>query len=326
MRFQPAADVAELLTMQSGLLTRAQALSAGVPSSVIDNQLRAGRWQRLHNGVYATYSGRPGRDAELWAAVLRAGSSAALSHRTAAELNGLTDEPSQLIHITIPAWQRTAPMAGAVLHRSRAFTKMVHPTLMPPRTTVEHTTLDLTQSCKRFEDAFGWLCRAVGRGLTTPELLRSAMSGRARVRWRADLELALGDIGLGVRSPLERRYVADVERPHGLPKAERQAKLVTAIGSRYADNLYRLAGLAVELDGRAAHPPEQHRADSLRDNAHAGLGIVTLRYGWTDVTSRPCAVATEIAALLNSRGQPVRLTKCGPTCPVEPWASNGAAN
>jgi hypothetical protein len=33
--------------------------------------LSSGRWQRLHTGVYATFSGEPGRRCALWAAVLR---------------------------------------------------------------------------------------------------------------------------------------------------------------------------------------------------------------------------------------------------------------
>jgi hypothetical protein len=46
------------------------------------------RWRRLHPGVYAAFSGQPGRDPVLWAAVLRAGPRAILSHETAAELHG----------------------------------------------------------------------------------------------------------------------------------------------------------------------------------------------------------------------------------------------
>ena len=46
--------------------------------------MRSGRWQRLQRGVYATFSGEPTRQTALWAALLRAGPGAVLSHQTAA--------------------------------------------------------------------------------------------------------------------------------------------------------------------------------------------------------------------------------------------------
>lgn len=314
MRLELSGGLQQLLDRPSGVVSRAQAARIGLAPAAVDNHLRSGRWQRLQHGVYATFTGPPGREAVLWAALLRAGPAAALSHRTAAELHKLTSEQSRLVHITVPAWQRVEPFSGVVLHHSRAFSKIVHPTATPPRTRVEHTVLDLSESCASFDDAFTWLCRAVGRGLTTPQLLRAAMAERSRLRWRPDLMIAVGDIGAGVLSLLERRYVCDVERPHGLPQAKRQAQTVIGGRSRYIDNLYEEAMLAVELDGQAAHPPERRWSDGHRDNAHAALGLQTLRYSWSDVKERPCAVAAEVGALLNMRGQAVQLRRCRPSC------------
>jgi len=58
---------------QRGVITRRQALSAGLGAGLIESRLELGRWQRLHTGVYAAFSGPPDRQATLWAAVLRAG-------------------------------------------------------------------------------------------------------------------------------------------------------------------------------------------------------------------------------------------------------------
>jgi hypothetical protein len=73
---------------QSGVVSRAQALRAGLTVDMIKFRVRSGRWQQLHPGVYATFSGIPGRGAWLWAALLAAGPGAVLSYQTAAELNG----------------------------------------------------------------------------------------------------------------------------------------------------------------------------------------------------------------------------------------------
>jgi very-short-patch-repair endonuclease len=305
-----------LLERQCGVLSRQQAASLGVPSTLVDNRLRSGRWQRLQQGVYATFTGTPSREAMLWSALLRAGQTAALSHHTAAELHGLTDQRSSLIHVTVADTQRVAPIRGVRLHHSRLIHGIVHPTASPPRTPVEDTVLDLVQSAMSFDDAFGWLCRAVGRRLTTTERLREVLGSRSRVRWRKDICIGLGEIRAGVHSPLERRYVTSVERAHGLPAAHRQAVVVIGGHRRYVDNLYEDALLAVELDGRAAHPAEQRWADSHRDNELAGAGIVTLHYNWYDVSAGSCRTAAEVARLLTLRGTAMQVRRCGPGCSV----------
>jgi hypothetical protein len=79
--------------------------------------LRNRRWQPLYRGVYAAFTGEPSRTAWRWAAVLRAGEGAALSHYTAAELDRLTDRASNVIHVTI-GHDRRGPSrrAGTCIH------------------------------------------------------------------------------------------------------------------------------------------------------------------------------------------------------------------
>jgi len=185
-----------------------------------------GRWQRLQTGVYATFTGVPSRDAQLWAVVLRAGMGAALSHQTAAQLHGIADCHDEPIHVMVPVTRHPLPIRGAIVHRSRRLDEARHPVLLPSRTRVEETVIDLTQAAASFDDAFGWLCRGVGGRLTTAGRLQAALDARPKIRWRAGLSAALGDVGSGVMSGLEHRYVTAVERPHGLPAARRQAKVV----------------------------------------------------------------------------------------------------
>jgi very-short-patch-repair endonuclease len=142
------------------------------------------------------------------------------------------------------------------------------------------------------------------------------MQSRSRIRWRAQLELALSDIADGVMSPLEHRYVDDVERAHGLPAAKRQVLIIRDSRPQYLDNLYEELGIGVELDGQAYHPTEQRWQDIGRDNALAVDGIQVLRYGWADVIGRACAVAAQIAELAGKRGWTGALRRCGPTCGV----------
>ena len=111
--------LADLLDQRAGVLTRSEALQAGMTRKQIQAQVASGRWQRLHLGVYAAFSGEPGRLPVLWAALLRAGPAAVLSHQTAAELNGFLAAPAPLIHVTVPSGGQVAAIPGVRLHYSR---------------------------------------------------------------------------------------------------------------------------------------------------------------------------------------------------------------
>jgi Transcriptional regulator, AbiEi antitoxin len=306
-----------LLQAQAGVVSRQQARDAGWPEKAIDRRLRAGMWQRLQRGTYATFSGAPPREAWLWAAVLRAGPGAALSHETAAEIHRLSDKSSSKIHISVPAQRKpneVSPIRGVVIHRGRGLVAEWEVPWQLPRTSVEDTVLDLIVAARSFDDAYGWIAAAVGRRLTTPDMLGKALAGRSRVRWRGWLAAALEDAADGVHSPLEHRYVRGVERPHGLPAARRQARRRHGSGIRYLDNLYEEYGVCVELDGAAAHPSEGRWRDTRRDNENFVQGARTLRYGWPDVTGHRCRTAAEIGAILRRHGWTGTVRRCGPTC------------
>jgi hypothetical protein len=168
----------------------------------------------------------------------------------------------------------------------------------------------LTDVAPTFDAALSWLCAACGKRLATPLQIREAAARRARMRWRTGVMGALEEIASGVLSDLEFRYVRNVERPHGLPEPSRQAHRRLGARSAYLDNLYEEFGLAIELDGLASHPAETRWQDIHRDNRFAGVGIITLRYNWADVTQRPCQVAAEIASVLRQRGWSGTLRNC----------------
>jgi very-short-patch-repair endonuclease len=248
--------------------------------------------------------------------VLWAGSGAALSHETAAEIHGLIDKPVGPIHISVPAGRRPGRngIRGVVIHRSRCLVPEWQPPWQLPRTTVEDTVLDLVAAARTFDDAYGWISAAVGRRLSSPQSLGKALAARPRIRWRAWIAAALEDAADGVHSPLERHYVHGVERAHGLPTARRQAKRRHGTGVRYLDNLYEEYDVCAEVDGLAAHPAESRWRDTHRDNANLAQGTVTLRYGWPDATENRCRTAAEIAAVLRRRGWQGTVRACGPGC------------
>lgn len=293
---------------QEGVLTRAQALACGLSRSRISEHLRSGRWQRIHRGVYATFSGQVRRPCLLWAAVLCAGDGAVLSHETAAELWGLTERRGGPIRVLVPPGRTPMPARGVLVRQSRQAIASRHPTRRPPRTRVEDTVVDLTQSVGRVEDASAWLARAIGGRFTTADRLRDCLDRRPKLRWRTALTEAVRDAEEGSHSWLELAYLRDVERAHGLPRSQRQTRRSTR---HYDDVRYRSFGVRVELDGRAAHPEHERFRDMRRDNAAAMEGDLVLRYGSGDVGERPCQVAGQVAAMLRTGGWTGTPRRCG---------------
>jgi len=304
----------ELAESQGGAVTRQQALRSGLTAAEVRGRTDSGRWQRLYPGVFAVFTGPPGRMTTLWAAVLKSGPGAVLSHQTATELAGLTYRSSELIHVTLPVSRHLASVPGLVLHRSARAVQDQHPAQSPPRTRIEPAVLDLSGLAQSFDDAFGWVSAACASRLTTPDRILAAMSQRPRLRFRGQLQQALGDVAGGVHTVLEYRYLRDVERAHGLPEASRQVLAARGGRTEYQDVQYREYRVLVETDGRQAHPASARWRDAQRDNAAAALGLITLRYSWADVTLRACWVAEEVGQVLASRGWPGPLRRCGPRC------------
>lgn len=314
-------DVRELLSARNRVLSRAECLRQGIKSPAIQRKVRGERWQRLHRGVYALCSGEPDRLVQLWAALLRAGDGAVFSHHTAAEIHGFLGRPSPIIHITVPLGRhpaRWSQIPGVVIHRSGLLELARHPGSVPC-TRVEDTVLDLIAVSGSFDAKFDWICRAVGKRLTTPGRLLESLGKRTRLPGRRDVELMLGYAAEGIMSWLELEWVTGVERPHGLPAARRQVRVRQGTGNRYIDNLYEDYRVCVELDGRAAHPESEQRRDNARDRWNlVHEKIVTMRFRVPDLSDQQhkCAAAADVVSVLNDRGGSPVGFPCGVGCPV----------
>ena len=302
---------------QQGIVSRQQATSFGMRKTMIRSRLDSGRWRRIYPGVYATFTGPLIRDAQLWAAILHAGAGAMLSHETAAELDGLLDEPSQVIHVTIPEQRRIRPVRGLVVHRYSHLRDIRFPPGEQPRTWAEDAVLDIAETKDDFDDVCALVTAAFGRHLTTVAFMRMALAERKRHRWRNDIDELITEAADGTHSVLEFRYDRDVERAHRLPSSRRQVPFRKKNGSRgFRDRVYEPYGVIIELDGKLAHPGDRRWEDKERDNAAAVDARQSLRYGWRHVRRDPCGTAAQVAAVLQIRGWRGSPRPCSPKCPV----------
>ena len=283
----------ELLALahaQGGVVTAAQAFRAGVSEQVIRGMARDGRWHRLANGIYSLEP--DGWLPRVWAGVLVGGTTATLGGLAAAHLHGMADEPD-----IIDVWTSdgTQPRRKGPWRFRRGVRKRLG---APPRASVEETTLDLCAGATPDEQS-AWLAKALTNRRTTPQRLGRALDQAPRLKGRAGIRELLEVVAGGTESPLEVRYLRDVERAHGLPEGQRQKSM--SHGTR-SDVLYEAYAVIVELDGRLGHRGPGERRDAWRDAQHLAQGLVTLRFGWADVAHQPCEVASAVAEVLRSRG------------------------
>lgn len=311
-RGEPSAALLRLAAAQADVVTREQAIGLGLSRHTLLRLVDQGRWQRLAPGLFATHTGTVGWDGLAWGGTLLGGTGARLGRTAAAFAGGLVDEAPDPVEVLVPHGSAARSRLSWRFVHERPGARGDRTTGSPPRTLVPDTVLDLCDGApaRQVED---WVTRAVQRRLTSPEHLRRALGRRSRHSQRLLLGELLQEVAEGAESPLELRYLRDVERRHGLPPGERQQRTGTP-GRR--DVLYREFGLLVELDGRRGHEAEGRFRDMARDNAALRERLATLRYGFGDVAGQPCFVALEVAQVLNQRGWSGSVVTCA-TCPAQ---------
>jgi very-short-patch-repair endonuclease len=289
-----------LARLQSGVVSREQALGTGFGSAGLNRLVRSGIWVRVSPGIYLTAAVPISWPALAWSGVLIGGDTARLGGQAAAFLHDLIPTPPDQIEVLVTAGRAAPAVSGAwYFRRERAGVRSRGSVGSPPRLSVEDTVLDLVDDpdCTP-RDAVNWLTMAVQSRRTTPDRILRAARGRRFLRQRALLQDVLADVCAGVRSPIELDYLRNVERGHGLPVGTRQA----ARRNTEVDVLYEDYGLLVELDGRLGHTGMGRFRDMRRDNRATTDGLATLRYGKADVFGTPCEVAQEVSANLARLG------------------------
>lgn len=307
------APLRQQILNQAGIVTRKQAIRAGLSADKVAWLLKQGTWRTVFRGTYATFTGPTERKALLWAAVLYAGQGAYLSHRTAAILNRLTDDTPSVIDVTIPSNRRVEVPKGLTIHLSSHKPMIWTPPGTPPYSIAEETVLDLVQGVTDKDEVIALVTSGFNRKLLTENHLKAVARTRKKLRWRDELDEIISLAAGGAHSPLEYRHDRDVQRAHGLPEPVKQAKFRKPDGTNgYRDRYYpQYGGLVIELDGKRYHPDDQR--DRERDNQAAVTGT-TLRYGWVDVTRKACETARQEAAALRNRGWTGTLKPCSPGC------------
>jgi hypothetical protein len=312
-RHQVPEALRRLADLQDGVVSHEQVVGHGLSRDVSARLVRSGSWQRLARGLYLTHPLAPSWDALAWGGVLLGGPRARLGPEASGFRHGLRPDPPTPLDVLVPVDHPIGSRGYWRFQRERPGARPGRSVGSPPRLSVEDTVLDLADGAAA-GDVVGVVTTAVQRRLTTPDRLRRNLDLRSRHAHRNLLLDLLTDVDQGAETPLEFRYLRDVERPHGLPRGHRQT---SRTGLRYVrDVRYDGFDLLVELDGRDGHEGIGRFRDMNRDNVHALHDELTLRFGWFDVTTRACAMAFQVHVVLSRRGYDRPFQRCRRCCRV----------
>lgn len=292
--------MAALAAQQHGLVTRPQLASLGIDDKGIGRRARKGLLHRVHQGVYAVGHPKLTTHGRWAAAVLACGPGSVLSHLDAAALWGIYDASGPRVHVLAAS---NRPAGGICVHRARR----IHPDDKTERdgipvTSVARTLVDLTDLL-----APDRILRAVREAeflkLLDHDALNAAVErARGRRNTRAlKSALAIHRPGQIVRDELEHRFLELIRRA-GIREPETNVKVRTKRRVYTVDCLWRSEGVAVELDGRAAHArATAFEEDRERDAAISAKGLRPVRFTWQRITRAGEEVIADLVEMLGSR-------------------------
>ena len=263
-------EVADLATLQHGVVSLAQLRAAGVSDDSVVRRVRAGRLHRVHRGVYAVGHRRLGERGHLWAAVL-AVPGGVLSHRTAAAVWDLCPTPSGRLDVTTTGGARSTKKLR--VHHTQRLEATTKDGL--PVTTVARTLRDLAA------EGDPRLARRLARAEHHRLLDTTALAEQCDRPGGRRLERALSELRPGVtRSELEERFLEELKRA-GLPRPEVNAR----IAGYEVDFVWPKQRLIAETDGAATHLTlTAFEADRRRDAVLVSAGWRVVRFTWRQVT------------------------------------------
>jgi very-short-patch-repair endonuclease len=282
-----------------GLITRSAWLRMGYSTTGWYRACAGDLLEMLYPNVARLYGAATTREQAIAAAVLAAGEGAVASHRSAAHLWGIPRPEDDPVDVLLVERIRRCTLDGFLAHRPRDLLD-----LKPVLRAGIRTTNVLRMLCDLGAVDAGAVAGAVGHvvtaGLASPVALRRAIERHAR-RGRHGVPAfrnALDDWvidGKPVDSLLEPAMQRLLAR-HGLPPAEFHA----VIGGYEVDFWIPGTPVVLECDGWEHHGRDrrQFEADRVRDAELVGIGYITVRFTYRQLTRRPGPIATQIRRIL----------------------------
>jgi hypothetical protein len=265
---------------QDGVVSRKQALAAGLSPSALRHRLRPdGPWSASLPGVYRTEAGPLTQAQREIVALLYGGQHSVLTGAAALRHYLLPAPESAVIDILIPARSQRQSISYVRVHRTTRMPELVYgPPLRacaPPARAAADAVRELTD----LRAARALLAGVVqNRGCTPGQLEGELRAGP--VQHSALLRLVLAEVTDGVRSAPEAE-LRDLVKKAGLPMPLFNPRLYLPGGTFIAcpDAWWPEAGVAVEVDSKRWHlSPDDWERTMDRHDQLSQYSIVTLHF------------------------------------------------
>ena len=310
---RPGQELREILSGQLEVITRHQALAAGLTDNALRHRLRVGGpWHSVLPGVYVAVTGTPRALQLQMAALLYAGDgslitgqAALLHHHIRAPVDHTRGPVTELIDVLVPASRRRRDAAFVCLHRTTRMPERSWQAgplrIAPPARAVGDTVRGLTS----LRDVRAVVANAVQQRRCEirqlhAELLAGPNLGSALFRE------ALTDVADGIRSTAE-ADLKDLLTKSRLPMPLFNPSLYD--GDTFIakpDAWWPEFGVAVEVDSRQWHlSPEDHQSTLTRGRRMGVHQMIVLRFTPKEIRTQPTRVIADIRdALERARGRP----------------------
>ncbi len=285
----------DLFRRQHGVISRTDALAAGLSNRHIQYRLASGLWIAIHPGVFRHASHPVTPEQQILAAVLAAGPGAAASHQAAAYLWGLLAWPEAGRRPAVTVQRPASPRPhGFDLHRAVEldWARVRHqkgiPCTDPLRTLASLGAVDDGALVDRAID------RALAKRLVTMkaielELSRQSKQGRRGVGILRQRLATRGYIGAPHPSVLESRALLFLAR-YRIPVA--RSEVVVGPDGEYRVDFSLVPPVMLEVDGYVWHfSPEHQDRDHDRRNHLKLCGIDLYVTNWRQLSHREVELA-----------------------------------
>ena len=300
----PKVDLDRLVQTQRGLLTRGQALAAGLQDEAIRRALRDAKWQRLLPGLYATFIGGVTLEQRRLAATLYLGTDAQITGAAALVWHGFRQTNSEeILHVLVPHAKRRASRGFVRVQRTHRMDPHAHSGNGYRVCSVARAVADYCRLLDEIRPVRAVVAEAVQRRLTTVDALKRELELAATSRTRL-FRRALAEIGVGPRSAPEIELKDILVRSAVADLVIWNPRLVTSDGTALPspDGWIDQVAIALEVDSREYHlGPDDWQKTMRRHNALAAHGVLVLHFTPSEIRSRPAHVRGTIERAYRER-------------------------
>ncbi len=201
---------------QVGILTRAQLAEFEVGDAQIARLCRQQVLHKVDRAVYQLGDHETGFPQYSWSAVLLGGRGARLLGPSAGFYEDLCP-PSLPIVLGVPLTSGLGSRPWLRVVRERPGVRAARWIGAPARTLVEDTVLDLCAAARDEAEVVAVAHRLLGSAERLPRECGRPWIAAERLGNRRLIDSLVAEISAGVCSPLELRWIRNVEQPHGLP-------------------------------------------------------------------------------------------------------------